>query len=80
MALYTFRLGTFTVNFWGHVRELLSAAFFFVAALAWNEAIKSLIDLLPLQSGGNIVSKFFYALVVSSIAILVLKALQKRKG
>lgn len=64
-------------DFWEHTSELMSAAFMLVAALAWNEAVRSLIDLLPVQSGSNIVSKFFYALVVTMVAVCVVKLMKK---
>ena len=43
------------------------AAFGFVAGLAWNEAIKGLIDaIVPIGTGG-LVAKFAYALVVTLV-------------
>jgi hypothetical protein len=47
-----------------------------VAALAWNEAIKSLFDtLLPKSSA--LIGKFIYAIVVTIIAVLISYQLKK---
>ena len=49
----------------------LAAAFGFVAGLAWNEAIKSLIEeLFPLGTN-SLIAKFFYAFLVTVILVLV---------
>lgn len=47
------------------------AALGLVAGLAWNEAVKSLIDyLFPIHQNG-IVPKFIYAVVVTVVVIIV---------
>lgn len=47
------------------------AAFGFVAGLAWNDAIKALIDFaFPLGTDG-LVAKFLYAAVVTIVVIVV---------
>jgi hypothetical protein len=47
-----------------------------VAALAWNEAIKSLFDtLLPKSSA--LIGKFIYAIVVTIIAVFISYQLKK---
>jgi len=51
-------------------------AFGFVAALAWNEAIKSLLDRF-FKSDNNVVSLFVYASVVTIIAIIATARLAK---
>lgn len=52
------------------VRGYIMAALGFVVALAWNDAIKSLIEFLfPAQQGG-IFLKFVYALVLT-VAVIV---------
>lgn len=48
----------------------ITAAFGLVAALAWNEAIKTLINQY-FESGNNIISKFIYAVIVTLIAVLI---------
>ncbi len=46
------------------------AAFGFVAGLAWNDAIKSLIDIVfPLATDG-VVAKFLYAVIATVIVII----------
>lgn len=49
-------------------------AFGFVAALAWNEAIKALINKF-FQADSNLVSLFVYALVITLIAVIATKRL-----
>ncbi len=61
------------------VVEFLIAAFGFVAGLAWNEAIKALIDaLLPFGAGG-VVAKFAYAVVVTIILAVASWVLLRKK-
>lgn len=48
----------------------IMAAFGFVAGLAWNEAIKGLIDFaFPLGDGG-LAAKFLYAVIVTILLII----------
>jgi len=49
---------------------LINSAFALVAALAWNEAIKALIDRV-VPSGSALYSKFIYALVLTIIVVVV---------
>lgn len=50
----------------------VTAALGFVAGLAWNEAIKELIDILyPFDSGGTLTAKFTYATILTLITALV---------
>ncbi|MFA5075912.1 MAG: DUF5654 family protein [Patescibacteria group bacterium] len=54
------------------------AAFGLVAGLAWNEAIKGLIDyIFPLENGGSLVAKFIYAVVITVVVVLVTVYLSK---
>lgn len=55
---------------------LMATAFGFVAALAWNEAIKALISQLVPQ-GQGVWSLFVYALVATAIAVLVTSRILK---
>lgn len=64
-----------STKFARQVREKVAgyilAAFGFVAALAWNEAIKELIDhFYPLDANG-LVAKFVYAVVVTVVVVVV---------
>lgn len=56
--------------------QLATAGFGLVAALAWNDAIQTLIrELLPAGSGA--LSKLLYALIVTAIAVIVTYSLGK---
>jgi len=54
----------------------ISQAFFFVAALAWNEAIKALLNAV-FPKAGTLISLFIYALLISWLAYLVSRGLGK---
>lgn len=60
--------------------SLASAGFGVIAALAWNEAVRALVDEVFPQAegaGGRIVSLFVYAAVVSAFAVLVVNSLAR---
>lgn len=60
----------------------ISAALGLVAGLAWNDAIKALIDSIYPNSGGGVAAKFIYAGIVTIaivIAITYLEHLSKKK-
>jgi hypothetical protein len=50
--------------------QLMTAAFGLVAALAWNAAIQELFTAV-FGEAGNLIAKFFYAVVVTAIIVLV---------
>lgn len=50
--------------------QLATAGFGFVAALAWNEAVKALIDKF-VEPGSGVRSKLYYAFVVTVVAVVV---------
>ncbi len=54
---------------------LASASFGLVAALAWNEAIKATLALLGL--GDSLVGLYTYAVLATSIAVVVLMTLAR---
>jgi len=56
------------------------AALGLVAGLAWNEAIKSLIDQFFPKSGNSVFIKFIYAFAVTLIVVLVTVYLIKLTG
>lgn len=56
--------------------SLASAAFGVVAALAWNSAITALVKQI-FGTGGQIVSLFIYAIVITVIAVMVMVNLGK---
>lgn len=51
--------------------SLASAAFGVVAALAWNGAITALVKQV-FGTGGEIVSLFIYAIIITVIAVIVM--------
>lgn len=55
---------------------LVLGGFSLVAALAWNEAIKSLFSTF-LQPKGELFGKFIYAIIVTLIVVIVSLKLQK---
>jgi hypothetical protein len=55
---------------------LASAAFGVVAALAWNSAITALVKQI-FGTGGQIVSLFIYAIIITIIAVIVMVNLGK---
>ncbi len=58
--------------------DLAVAGFGLVAALAWNEAIQSLVSkFLPKDSDGGILAQLFYAILITSLVVLVTVKLGK---
>lgn len=53
------------------ISALMTAAFGFVAALAWNEAIKALIEEYFSQDNG-LMGQFIYAILVTIIAVIAI--------
>ncbi len=49
----------------------LTAAFGFVAGLAWNDAIKGLIDAIFPIGTGSILAKFIYAIFVTILIVIL---------
>lgn len=58
------------------ILTLSTAAFGLVAALAWNEAIQSLVNQY-FTAGSGIWSKFIYAVIVTILAVLVTISLSR---
>lgn len=63
-------------NFITQTFGLISSAFVLVAALAWNEAIKTIIELY-FKAGGGVISRIIYAVIVTFIAALVTMKLNR---
>lgn len=57
---------------WNKILTLLTAAFGVVAALAWDDAVKSLFQRYYPIPGSGIEIKFFYAITVTIVAVLVM--------
>lgn len=54
------------------VAGYITAAFGLVAGLAWNDAIKSSIEIIfPSKGGSTILAKFIYAILITGILALV---------
>ena len=75
-------MGKFKVPFLETTAALITSAFGLVAALAWNEAIKTAIGLW-LEGGDEVTGLIIYALIVTVIAVtatlLIAMALAKAK-
>lgn len=54
----------------------IAAAFGLVAGLAWNDAIKSLIDALFPRSGDGLAAKFVYAFLVTVLVVVAVYYLE----
>ncbi|PJE58527.1 MAG: hypothetical protein COU81_00265 [Candidatus Portnoybacteria bacterium CG10_big_fil_rev_8_21_14_0_10_36_7] len=56
------------------------AGFGLVAALAWNEAIKSFLDLVFGSSRGSITAKFIYAIIITFVVVILSIKISKYKS
>lgn len=55
----------------------ITAAFGLIAGLAWNDAVKSLIELIfPAQANG-VAAKFLYAVIITIIAVFAIVAITR---
>lgn len=52
-------------------RDFILAAFGFVAGLAWNEAVKALIEEVFPQNNNSVWAKLTYALLITVIFVLI---------
>ena len=52
------------------ITQFITAAFAFVAALAWNNAIQGLINRF-IESGSGLRSMIYYAIIVTAVAVVV---------
>ena len=58
--------------------DLATAGFGLVAALAWNEAIQSLVNsILPKNSSGGITAQIIYAVIITAVVVFVTMRLGK---
>lgn len=57
---------------WNKIITLLTAAFGVVAALAWDDAVKSLFQRYYPIPGSGVEVKFLYAITVTILAVLVM--------
>ena len=64
----------------GQAAGYIGAAFGLVAGLAWNYAIKALIETIyPQGASGGITAKFIYAAVITVIVVIVTNYLLRRE-
>jgi len=55
---------------------LITGAFALVAALAWNEAVKALIErVFPSSSG--VISKFLYAVTITVVVVIITRYIKR---
>lgn len=52
------------------ITTMLTSAFGLVAALAWNDLIKKVIDRY-ISPGSGIISQFLYAVIVTTLVVMV---------
>ena len=55
----------------------ITAALSLVAALAWNDAIKALIEILFPLSNSGVLIKFIYAIVITLVVVIISVSLLK---
>jgi hypothetical protein len=68
----------FTKAFRENFATLIISALGLVAALSWNDAIKTTIDTL-FQSTGNLIYKFYVAIIVTVISVVITYFISKIK-
>ena len=68
----------FTKAFRENFATLIISAFGLVAALSWNDAIKSAIDTL-FPANSNLIYKFYIAIVVTIISVVITYFISKIK-
>jgi hypothetical protein len=68
----------FTKAFRENFATLIISALGLVAALSWNDAIKSTIDTL-FPTTGNLIYKFYVAIVVTLISVIITYFISKLK-
>jgi len=64
-------IGKLRSAFMTKVLTLMIAGFGFVAALAWNDAIQTLVKSVFGDESGGIIAKFIYALLVTALLAIV---------
>jgi Flp pilus assembly pilin Flp len=68
----------FTKAFRENFATLIISALGLVAALSWNDAIKTMIDTL-FPSTGNLIYKFYVAIIVTIISVVITYFISKVK-
>lgn len=61
--------------------DLATAGFGIVAALAWNEAIQSLVNkFLPKSTDGGLIAQAIYAVIITAVVVFVTIRLGRMTG
>lgn len=60
-------------EYFARASQYILAAFGLVAGLAWNDAIKALIDYLFPQDKSTLWAKFIYAVIITAIVLIITK-------
>lgn len=59
------------IKFRSQIASYLTAAFGVVAGLAWNDAVKSLIEYLFPMGKDTVQAKFIYAVIITAVLVAV---------
>lgn len=66
------RKKTLKYEFGSRINQYIGAGFGLVAGLAWNDAIKALIDyIFPQEKAGSLWAKFAYAVIMTLVVVLI---------
>lgn len=60
-------------EYFARASQYILAAFGLVAGLAWNDAIKALIDYLFPQDKSTLWAKFIYAVIITALVVVLTK-------
>ena len=60
--------------------QYITAAFGLIAGLAWNDAVRSLIELTFPKASNTVTAKFIYALILTALLVLVTISLARALG
>lgn len=60
-------------EYFARASQYILAAFGLVAGLAWNDAVKALIDYLFPQDKSTLWAKFIYAVIITALVVVLTK-------
>ena len=64
------RAGKLGKEYFKTITTMLTSAFGLVAALAWNDLIKKMIDQY-ISPGSGVISQFLYAILVTTLVVII---------
>ncbi|OGM92538.1 hypothetical protein A2755_00375 [Candidatus Wolfebacteria bacterium RIFCSPHIGHO2_01_FULL_48_22] len=67
-------------TFWGKAAGYILAGFGLVAALAWNDAIQTLVNTIFTAESNTIIAKFIYALIITLVLVIISLRLEKKEN